>query len=66
MLVAGIGYHVMFMRGLRSDREALRMDGLVHAQSSFPISLTLLVALVLLGIGLLAVLSIAFNIGPFG
>lgn len=61
MLVAGIGYHLLFMRGLRNEREAMRKDGLVHGQSSFPVSLTLLTALLLL-----AMASIAFNIGPFG
>ena len=66
MLIAGIGYHLMFMRGLRNEQEEMRQDGLVHAQSSFPISLTLLTALLLLAIGLLAMASIAFNIGPFG
>ena len=66
MLVAGIGYHVLFMRGLRNEREAMRKDGLVHAQSGFPVSLTLLTALLLLGIGMLAMVSIAFNVGPFG
>jgi len=66
MLIGGIGYHLMFMRGLRNEREAMRKDGLVHAESSFPLSLTLLIALFLLLIGALGLTSIAFNIGPFG
>jgi putative membrane protein len=66
MLVAGIGYHVAFMHGLRRERAALRDEGLIHARSVYPVSLTLLVALALLGIGLLAVVSAAFGLGPFG
>ena len=66
MLVLGIGYHVVFMRGLRHEREQLKADGLVHAESLFPVSLTLIVALLLLAIGLLAIASMVFGTGPFG
>ena len=66
MIVAGIGYHLTFMHGLRRAREALRSDRLIHAQSVYPVSLTLLVALALLVIGALAMVSIIFNVGPFG
>jgi putative membrane protein len=44
----------------------MKLVGLVHAESHFPVSLTLLVALALLAIGVLAILSMAFQIGPFG
>jgi putative membrane protein len=66
MLVAGIGYHITFMYGLRRERTALRDEGLIHARSTYPVSLTLLVALALLAIGVLAMVSSAFDIGPFG
>src|SRR5262245_31288774 len=66
MLVLGIGYHIAFMTGLRREREALKRDGLIHAESQFPASLTLIVALVLLAIGVAAILSMAFHVGPFG
>jgi inner membrane protein YidH len=66
MLVVGIGYHVSFMYGLRKERAQLKADGLVHAESHFPISLTLLVALLLLAIGFLAIVSMVFHVGPFG
>ena len=36
MLVVGIGYHVSFMLGLRKEREQLKADGLIHAESQFP------------------------------
>lgn len=66
MLVVGIGYHVNFMIGLRKEREALKRDGLIHAESLFPVSLTLIVALLLLGIGILAIVSMLFRVEPFG
>ncbi len=66
MLVVGIGYHVSFMVGLRRERAQLKADGLIHAASQFPVSLTLMVALLLLAIGVLAISSMVFNVGPFG
>jgi putative membrane protein len=66
MLVVGIGYHVSFMLGLRRERQAMKADGLIHAESQYPLSLTLMVALVLLAIGILAISSMVFNVGPFG
>src|SRR5215510_12549596 len=65
MLVLGIGYHIAFMIELRNRREEMRRDGLVHAESGFPASLTLIVAILLLGIGILAGTSMLFGIGPF-
>jgi putative membrane protein len=66
MLVVGIGYHLVFMFGLRREREMLKQSGLVHAESQFPPSLTLLVALLLLGIGIAAILAMATGEGPLG
>jgi putative membrane protein len=66
MLAVGIGYHVSFMLGLRKERVQLKADGLIHAESQFPLSLTLLVAILLLFIGLGAIVSMVFNVGPFG
>jgi putative membrane protein len=42
----------------------MRSAGLIHAQSGFPISLTLIVAVSLLLIGLLAVVGMVFDAGP--
>ena len=64
MLVIGIGYHVHFMLGLRHRRREMTTAGLIHAQSEYPISLTLVVAVLLLLIGLLAVVGVVFNVGP--
>ena len=65
MLVLGIAYHLAFMRGLRQERTMLASEGLIHAESGFPTSLTLIVAIVLLIIGTMAVVSIGFGAGPF-
>ena len=55
MLVAGIIYHVQFMAGLRRTRAAMKGHDLVHGESPFPVSLTLIAAIVLLGIGIAAI-----------
>ena len=57
MLIVGIGYHVAFMIGLRKERDAMRADGLVHAESAYPASMSLIVAIMLLLIGCLAIYS---------
>jgi putative membrane protein len=66
MLVGGIIYHVQFMMGLRHLRDAMKADGLIHAESSYPISLTLITAVILLVVGVAAIVSMVFNVGPFG
>jgi putative membrane protein len=65
MLVLGIGYHIAFMLELRRRREQLKSDGLIHAESGFPASLTLIVAIVLLVVGVFAGMSVTLNVGPF-
>ena len=64
MLVFGILYHLMFMAGLREEREALKAAGLVHAKSAFPISMVLIVAVLLLLLGIAAALSMIAHAGP--
>jgi putative membrane protein len=66
MLVIGIVYHARFMLGLRRQRDAMREQGLVHAESGFPPSLTLITAILLLLIGLVSFLNLAFNVGSLG
>ncbi|XSC43934.1 YidH family protein [Bradyrhizobium sp. RDT10] len=66
MLVGGIGYHLQFMGHLREERKAMADAGLIHAESSFPISLTLITAAILLFIGVAAIVSMVFQVGPFG
>jgi inner membrane protein YidH len=66
MVAVGIAYHLQFMVGLRREREEMMREGLVHAQSRFPISFTLLIALALLFLGIAAIASLTFHVGPFG
>jgi putative membrane protein len=66
MLVLGMIYHIRFMLGLRHTRDDMAREGLVHAQSEFPPSLTFITAALLLLIGVGAGLSMIFHVGPFG
>lgn len=66
MLIGGIIYHVQFMLHLREERAAMVADGLVHGESKFPPSLTLMTAIILLLIGIFAIVSMVFRVGPFG
>ena len=65
MLILGVTYHAQFMRALRIGRKQLVADGLVHGDSPFPPSLTLITALLLLCIGIAAMISMIFHVGPF-
>ena len=65
-LVCGIAYHLFFMRGLRVQRTTMTEQGLIHGESTFPISHIVIVAICLLLVGLMAIASIGFGVGPFG
>jgi putative membrane protein len=64
MLAAGIAY-LMFMVGLRGERKTMKAAGLIHAESHFPPSFTLITAVVLFLIGIAAISSMVFQVGPF-
>ena len=66
MVAVGIIFHVQFMLGLRRQREDMRASGLIHGESEFPLSFTLAVAILLLLLGVAAIASVVFQIGPFG
>jgi putative membrane protein len=66
MLILGIIYHVMFMLGLRRERDTMKAQNLVHGKSAFPASLVLIVAVTLLLIGIAAALSMIGRVGPYG
>jgi putative membrane protein len=53
------------MLGLRHERAAMTAAGLIHGESHFPVSLTLITAILLLAIGIVAIVSMLFQIGPF-
>jgi len=66
MLAIGIVYHCQFMLALRRTRTEMTAQGLIHGESPYPGSFTLVTALILLTIGIIAIISMAFQIGPFG
>ncbi len=55
LLAFGIVYHVQFMLGLRQLRKSMKASSLLHAESQFPVSLTLIAAVALLAIGIAAI-----------
>ena len=55
MLAFGILYHLQFMVGLRRTRIEMKGQDMIHGDSAFPVSLTLIAAIVLLGIGIAAI-----------
>jgi len=65
VLLVGIAYHAWFMWALRSDREAMKQAGILHAQSPFPPSMTLVAALLLLALGVVTAVSMIYRVGPF-
>jgi putative membrane protein len=65
MLVLGIAYHVKFMTALRKTRSEMTAEGSIHGESPYPLSLTLIIAVILLLIGIVAISSMVFDIGPF-
>lgn len=66
ILLSGIAYHLSFMYGLRRERGSMKQAGLIHAESHFPVSFTLLTAIALLIVGVFAIVSMVLHIGPFG
>ncbi len=66
MLFFGLIYHDQFMLGLRRLRESMRDEGLIHGETVFPVSLTLITANLLLAAGLAAIFGMEFQIAPFG
>jgi uncharacterized membrane protein YidH (DUF202 family) len=66
VLIGGIWRDIQFERELRRERMIMTGSGLVHGESRFPISITLIVAIALLALGALAVIGIAFNVSLLG
>jgi putative membrane protein len=65
MVFVGIVFHVQFMLELRRERAEMKESGIIHGESRFPISYTLVVAILLLFLGLAAIASLTFGVGPF-
>jgi putative membrane protein len=66
ILSLGLIYHLHFMLQLRKERQDLIGEKLIHGNSSFPLSMVFLIASLLLTLGLLALISMTWNVGPFG
>lgn len=66
MLTLGIVYHLRYMQGLRRERALMISEGLIHGESHYPVSLTLITAGLLWLLGLLAIAGMSFNAWPFG
>ena len=66
MLTLGIIYHLRYMQELRGERSRMREEGLIHGETHYPVSLTLITAGLLWLLGLLAIAGMTFNIAPFG
>lgn len=64
-LTLGIVYHLNFMRALRQERNQMVQQGLLHGESPYPISATLITAGLLWLLGLFAIVSMVFNVAPF-
>ena len=62
LLSVGMVYHVRYMRSLRAEREQMVRDGLLHGDSPYPPSLTLMTAAALWLVGLLAIASMVFDL----
>jgi putative membrane protein len=65
MLFLGIWNHVKFMLQVRKDRKALADQGLISGDDYFPVSSTLIVAVSLFAIGLIAIVGMVMRAGPF-
>jgi putative membrane protein len=65
LLVVGIVYQLRFMGGLRKLREEMKAHGLIHGESEFPVSYTMVVAVLLLLLGVMAIVNMSLGSGPF-
>jgi putative membrane protein len=65
MLLLGSGYHIRYMSELRRERSLMARDGLIRGKTGYPMSMTLVTASLLLGIGLSAIVNMLFDLWPF-
>jgi uncharacterized membrane protein YidH (DUF202 family) len=66
MLIVGMVHHVQFMMELKRTRAEMKRQGLVHADSRFPVSITFMVSLGLLLLGFAAIVNMVFKVAVFG
>jgi putative membrane protein len=65
VLLLGTLYHYQYMLQLRRQRAEFIACGYLPGTSSFPLSMSLVTAFLLLLVGLAAILSIMLRVGPF-
>ena len=66
LLALSVAYHVQRRLDWRRLRASMAAEGLIYGESAFPVSLTLIAALLLLALGFLAVGGMAYHLGPLG
>ncbi|WP_230281111.1 YidH family protein [Croceicoccus sp. Ery15] len=66
ILLGGIWRHVQFAQELRRTRKTMMAEGLVHGESTYPISISLVVSIGLMLVGMAAAANIIFGISLFG
>jgi putative membrane protein len=64
MLTLGILYHLQYMYKLRTMRRNMIAAGLLHGDTPIPVSLTLIIAFLLLMLGISSFLSMVYHVGP--
>ncbi len=66
ILIGGIIRHVQFARELRHTRKMMVDSKLIHGESDYPVSVSLLVAIALMLVGVAAAANIVLGIHLFG
>ncbi|WP_244982479.1 YidH family protein [Croceicoccus marinus] len=66
ILLGGIWRHVQFALQLRHTRKAMIAEGLIHGESPYPVSVSLVVAVALMLVGVAAAANIVLGIHLFG
>lgn len=61
IMAGGIWRHIQFATELRRTRSNMTEAGLIHGETVYPISVALIVSILLLIVGLVAILGIAFG-----
>lgn len=61
LLVLGLIFHVRFMQSLRKERNHLIAESMLYGELPYPVSLTTIIAVVLLGIGIVSLVSVVLR-----
>lgn len=62
ILAGGLAQHIRYSLDLRHTRAAMASEGLIHGTSPFPVSVTFVVALALMLLGVAAIAGIVFRL----